>query len=247
MRIIFSLAMLCFLLCLNTATAQIAVFEEGLLYWMGYYGEYKISDRFQLDAEVDSRRFFSPSKQYQGIGRTTLYYKQSDQLNFGAGIAYSVLYSLYTDVRQPEIRPHQEVNYKYGEGRWQFNHRVRIEQRFTGDTTRTFTPTNEIVETNESGYSFTLRSRYELAADISIFDKNREKGHLNFQLKTEVMVNNSIEEFWDTTRIHAGLQYFMTNTTRLELAYLKSTEKEYDFGTLFSYDNIRLTFRQRIR
>lgn len=247
MRLIFSLATFCLLFYSEYASAQISLFEQGLLYWTGIYGEYKISDRFQIDGEIDNRRFFSPSNQYQSIGRTTIYFKKSKQLNFGLGIAYSALYSLYSDVVQPEIRPHQEVNYNYGEGKWQFNHRVRIEQRFVGDTTRTFTPNNEIIETNESSYGFTIRTRYELAADLSLLDKNREGGHVNFQLKTEVMVNDSLKEFLNTTRIYAGLQYFLTDWTRLELGYLKSTEKEYDFGTLFSYDNIRFTYRQRLR
>ncbi len=247
MRIIFSLAVLFLLLCPKTSSAQISTFEQGLLYWTGYYAEFHLSERFQLDAEVDSRRFFSPAKQYQSVVRTTLYFKKSDQINFGFGIAYSALHSLYTNIVQPEIRPHQELNNSYGQGRWQFNHRLRLEQRFVGDTTRTFLTNNEIVERNESGFGFTLRSRYELAADFSVVNKDREKGHLNLQLKTEIMINDSLDELFNTARIHGGVQYFLTDWIRLELAYLKSTEKEHDFGTLFSYDNIRFTFRQRIK
>lgn len=220
--------------------------ESGGVYWTRYYVEWELSDKFQLDAEVDNRRFFSPSRQFQTISRSTLYYMKSDNFNFGAGLAYSQLYSIYTPIIQPEIRPHQEVNFTYDYNRWNFNHRIRTEQRFTGDTLRTFIPQDEVNEILEDSYSFDFRVRYEYTTDFSIIDKSRKQGHWNLQVSTEVMAHMNWDEFFDTTRIYGGFQYYMTDRIRLELGYLRSTEKDYRYNILFNYDNLRFTFRHKL-
>ncbi|KEO74906.1 DUF2490 domain-containing protein [Anditalea andensis] len=220
--------------------------EDGGLYWTRYYLEWELSDKLQLDAELDNRRFFDPNRQFQTIVRSTLYYMKNDHFNFGAGLAYSQLYSIYTPVIQPEIRPHQEVNFTYSHNRWNFNHRIRTEQRFRGDTLRTFIPPEEVNEIIEDSYSFDFRVRYEFTTDFTLLDKNRKQGHWNMQVSTEVMAHLDWDEFFDTTRIYAGLQYYMTDRIRLELGYLRSTEKEYQYDILFNYDNLRFTFRHKL-
>jgi hypothetical protein len=222
------------------------ILESGGVYWTRYYVEWELPNKFQLDAEVDNRRFFTPARQFQTIARSTLYYMKTDKFNFGAGLAYSQLYSVYTPVFQPEIRPHQEVNFKYTHDRWNFNHRIRTEQRFRGDTLRTFVPPEEVNEIIRDSYSFDFRVRYEFTTDFTIVDKNREKGHWNIQVATEIMVHMDWDEWLDTTRIYAGLQYYLSDRIRLELGYLRSTEKEYEYDILFNYDNLRFTFRHKL-
>jgi hypothetical protein len=220
--------------------------ESGGVYWTRYYVEWELSDKLQLDAEVDNRRFFDPARQFQTIARSTLYYLKSDNFNFGAGIAYSQLYSIYTTVIQPEIRPHQEVNFRYDHNRWNFNHRIRTEQRFRGDTLRTFIPPEKVIEIIDDSYSFDFRVRYEFTTDFTIVDKSRQQGHWNVQVATEVMAHMDWEEFFDSTRIYAGLQYYLSDRIRLELGYLRSTEKDYRYDILFNYDNLRFTFRHKL-
>ncbi|WP_194776986.1 DUF2490 domain-containing protein [Pararhodonellum marinum] len=220
--------------------------ESGEVYWTRYYLEWGLSDKLQLDVEVDNRRFFDPSRQLQTIARTTLYYMKSDNFNVGAGIAYSQLYSLYTPTIQPEIRPHQEVNFTYSENRWNFNQRIRTEQRFRADTLRTIIPTNEVIETIQDSYSFDFRVRYQFSTDFSLVDKDRERGHWNIQVSTEIMAHMDWEEFFDTARIYAGLQYYLSDQIRLELGYLHSAEKEYRYDILFNYDILRFTFRHKL-
>jgi len=220
--------------------------ESGGLYWTRYYIEWELPNKLQLDAEVDNRRFFSPARQFQTITRSTLYYMKNDNFNFGAGLAYSQLYSIYTSTIQPEIRPHQEVNFRYDHNRWNFNHRIRTEQRFRGDTLRTFIPPEEVNEIVEDSYSFDFRVRYEFTTDFTLLDKDRKQGHWNIQVSTEVMVHMDWDEWLDTTRIYAGLQYYLSDRIRLELGYLRSTEKEYQYDILFNYDNLRFTFRHKL-
>jgi hypothetical protein len=242
MKFILSLL---FLLIFQYSQAQVRTLEKGILYWTGYYVEWGLSDRFQLDAEVDNRRIFTPSQQFQTLVRTTFYFKNSQSINFGAGIGYAALYSIYTPTVQSEIRPHQEVNYNHGLDRISFNHRIRLEQRFREDTTRTILPTGEIREENSTTRSFDFRTRYELALDVSMLDKNNKRGHLNLQLASELMIQRW-DEWFDTTRFYAGFQYFVSPKIRLELGYLNSVEKEFTYDRKFSYDNIRFTLRQRL-
>ncbi len=197
--------------------------------------------------ELDNRRFAEADRQYQSIGRASLMRQSHDWVSFGGGLSYSMLYSLFTSVIQPEIRPHQEVNFSYGEDRFNFNHRLRIEQRFVGDTLRQIKNGEVAIEENLGTYDFTIRSRYMLSMDFVLVDKKEEKGHFNFETNAEIMVNDSIEEWLDTLRYYFGLKYFLSRDLQIHLGYLKSIEKEYQFDTLFDYENIRFTLRHRIR
>jgi hypothetical protein len=228
------------------AQRTINALESGGVYWTRYYVELELSNKLQLDAEIDNRRFFSPARQFQTIVRSSLYYNKTNNFNFGAGLAYSQLYSIYTPILQPEIRPHQEVNYTHRRARWNFNHRLRTEQRFRGDTVRTIISPEEVNEKNEGTYSFDVRVRYEFTTDFTIVEKNRKKGHWNIQVATEIMAHMDWDEFFDTHRLYTGLQYYLTERIRLELGYLKSTEIDYRSDVLFNYDNMRFTFRHKL-
>jgi hypothetical protein len=220
--------------------------EQGGLYWIRYYIEWELSDKLQLDVEAENRRFFTPSRQYQFITRGTLYYLQSDAWNIGLGMAYSQMHSIWTPVVQPEIRPHQETNYTHDVGRWNFNHRLRIEQRFRGDTTRTFITPEEVDEELEQSYSFNLRYRYEFTADYDIIDKDRKKGHLHAQAFAAIMVRTDEDDIFDTFRYYAGLRYYLTDNLRLELGFMKHIEQEHEFDFQFSYNTLRFTVRHKL-
>lgn len=197
--------------------------------------------------ELDNRRFAEVDRQYQSIGRASLMHQPNDWISFGGGLSYSMLYSLFTEVIQPEIRPHQEVNFSYEEDRFKFNHRIRIEQRLLGDTLRQVS-NGEVIEEERLGtYDFSLRSRYQMSMGVILLNKNEEKGHLNFETNAEVMVNDSLEEWLDTLRYYLGLKYYFSKDLQVHLGFLKSIEKEYRFDTLFDYENVRFTLRHRIR
>ncbi len=70
MRKILSASLLCSLsimsLPAHAQEREINVLENGWLYWTGYYVEWKLSDKLQLDAEIDNRRFFDVNR--LGIG-----------------------------------------------------------------------------------------------------------------------------------------------------------------------------------
>ncbi|MBS9522632.1 DUF2490 domain-containing protein [Litoribacter ruber] len=220
--------------------------EQGGLYWIRYYLEWELSDKLQLDVEAENRRFFSPSRQYQFITRGTLYYLQSEAWNFGIGMAYSQMHSLWTPLVEPEIRPHQETNYTHEAGRWNFNHRLRIEQRFRGDTTRTFVSPEEVEEELESTYSFNMRYRYEFTTDFDIIDKGRKKGHLHAQGFAAIMVRTDEDDIFDTFRYYGGLRYYLTDNLRLELGYLRHLEKEHTYDFQYSYSTLRFTVRHKL-
>jgi hypothetical protein len=229
----------------SAQTRDVNALESGGLYWTRYYLEWGISEKFQLDSEIENRRFFGVGQQYQTVARTTLYYLLQD-FNIGAGIAYSGLYSLFTPTVQPEIRPHQEVNWNHGSGRWDFNHRIRLEERFRGDTIRTYLSSGDAQERNLDSFSFSLRTRYEFVTTFALVDKEGQKGQLEVLLATEIMVNDNLNEFLNTYRMYVGAQYFLTDKILLELGFLKSVEKEYDYDILYNYNNLRFTFRQRL-
>jgi hypothetical protein len=220
------------------------VVDKKYTYWTRAYLEVKLNEKAQLDLEIDNRRYIVPHRQFQTLGRFTVEVRQNSWLSIGTGMAYSLLYSQLSNLTQPEIRPHQEVNINHGSNKWKFNHRLRLEQRFIQDTIR---QTNAgINEFNEDTYSFSFRSRYQAAVAYTVINKENSKGHLDLNASSEIMLNARTNELFNTYRQYTGLTYFLGDRSSLELGYLLSFEMNHTYNTMFDYNNIRLTYRQRI-
>lgn len=233
------------ILCFFTkGVGQDRVVNKKFTYWTRAYVEYPLNERVQLDLELDNRRYIEPHQQFQTVARFTLAVRQNSWFSLGSGLAYSLLYSQLTEITQPEIRPHQEVNLSHGSGNWNFNHRVRLEQRFLQDTTRV--TNGEVKEYREESFDFSFRSRYEAEVAYTLINKENDRGHLDLNASSEIMLNVQSKEIFNTYRQYTGMTYFLSNKSSLELGYLLSFEMNYYYNTMFDFNNIRFTYRQKI-
>jgi hypothetical protein len=157
-----------------SVTAQDRVVDKKYTYWTRAYLEVKLNEKAKLDLEIDNRRYIVPHRQFQTLGRFTLEVRQNSWLSIGTGMAYSLLYSQLSNLTQPEIRPHQEVNIDHGSGNWKFNHRLRLEQRFIQDTIRQTSAGAGFNEFNEDTYSFSFRSRYQAAVAYTVINQGKQ-------------------------------------------------------------------------
>lgn len=233
------------LLFLTEGKGQDRVVDKKFTYWTRAYIEYGIKESIQLDIELDNRRYFMPHIQFQSLGRVTLLVHQKDWLSYGSGLTYSLEYSEITQTARQEIRPHQEVTATHSKDRWDFSHRLRLEQRFIQDTIREVTLA-EVREFRDDDFSFSFRSRYNVGAEFKLIDTERKKGHTSLELSSELMINAYLKELFDTFRQYIGFRYYIRENTILELGYLKSFEYSHLYSTMFNFNNIRFTFRQRI-
>lgn len=236
------LILLIFFCSFGRGFSQDRVVDKKVTYWTRAYIEVNLNDKVQLDLELDNRRYIEPHRQFQTVARFTLAAQQNSWFSIGTGITYSLLYSQLTNLSQPEIRPHQEVNASHSSNLWKFNHRLRLEQRFMQDTTRI--RNGEVIEFRENSYDFSFRTRYEIEAAYTIVNRNSNRGHLDLNASSEIMVNTSLREIFDTFRQYAGVTYFIDPKRTLEVGYLKSLEMNHTYNTLFNFDNIRVTYRQ---
>lgn len=216
--------------------------EKKFTYWTRAYIEIPLIENLQLDLEFDNRRYIQPHQQLQTVARFTLAANMNSWLSIGSGVAYSLLYSQLTEVSQPEIRPHQEVNMSHSSGSWKFNHRIRLEQRFMQDTTRV--TKGAMREYRENSFDFSFRSRYEAEVAYPVINKEKNKGHLDLNASSEIMVNARLRELFNTYRQYTGATYFFNDRRSMELGYLLSYEMNYNYNTMFDFNNIRFTFRQ---
>lgn len=240
----YNLILIFFLVNFIQVKGQDRVVDKKFTYWTRAYLEVGLNEKVQLDLEIDNRRYIIPHRQFQTLVRFTLVFQQNSWLSFGSGMTYSLLYSQLTDLTQPEIRPHQEVNMEHGANRWNFNHRLRLEQRFTQDTIRN---TNGVVnEYRDNSFNFSFRSRYEVAVAYTVINKDEKRGHLDLNSSSEIMLNARLRELFNTYRQYAGITYFLSDRRSLELGYLLSFELNHTYDTMFDFNNIRLTYRQRI-
>jgi len=185
--------------------------REGY-YWIRYLNQLS-TGKWQINTDVDNRRFFSPHEQKQLLLRTVGLYKFSDRVKAGLGFAYSRTYESDKDnFSVPELRPFQQLELSHKVGRLDFDHRLRTEQRFVKETFQ-----QQLLDS----YDFTFRTRYRIQAGYSLAKKEKEKGHVALQLREEVFVNlSNAKETFDQNRLYGGVVFQPLKPIALELGYM---------------------------
>lgn len=175
--------------------AQDRVIDRKFTYWTRAYLQYELMDPVVLNSEMDNRRYFVPHSQFQAVSRITLLARLYSWLTVGSGLDYSLEYSEVTKLSRPEIRPHQEMNLAHSKDNWDFSYRLRLEQRFIQDTMRVV-ENRQIVESREDSFRFGFRSRYSAGAEYGVIQREKEKGHLSIEGKSEIMFTATLKD-WD--------------------------------------------------
>ncbi|RFS17747.1 DUF2490 domain-containing protein [Emticicia sp. C21] len=224
-----------FLLILSIISWQTAKAQDSKSqYWTRYFNE--LSTRlWEVDTELENRRLFFPNKQKQLILRTAILYKFNDKVKAGAGFLYSRTNDEeQNDLAIPELRPFQQLDIKHKAGKLNFDHQLRIEQRFEQESVH-----QQLI----NNYDFTLRTRYRIQAGYPFLKKEKEKGHLAVQVSEEVFANiaNS-KSFFDQNRLYAGLVFQPAKSIALELGYMWMFQKETDKPDE-NWDILRFTLR----
>ncbi|PJJ75475.1 uncharacterized protein DUF2490 [Thermoflavifilum aggregans] len=217
------------------------------LYWIRYYGQYVLSPDWTLTLEVEDRRYFTHNRQlYWVLPRINVLY------NLGAGWQAAAGFTYYlttnpadpeksSSVTVPELRPHQELDYRQNIRKLTIDHRYRLEERWIHHSSGSeLTP----------GYSFNFRFRYQLQLSYPIINKPQPAGRLTAKLADEIMFNfghQIVYNSFDQNRIYAGLNYGISPNVQLELGYLNWFQQRSSGNQYYNRDNIRFTLYHRLK
>lgn len=213
-----ALAALC---CMETTTeASDNALDSNGHVWMGYVGDHPIGDGpwgLHLDGVV--RRSDILEDWQQWMVRPGINYTVSPTITLSAGWAYAKTYP-YGDYPVvfdfPEHRAWEQVTYnaKFLGLEWQ--HRLRLEQRWIGEMER------DGNDWNVENWRYENRIRYMLRTTIPLTEN--KKTYL--ALSEEVFVNfgaNVSGNFFDQNRIFIGIGRKLSEHTRLEMGFLEQT------------------------
>jgi len=215
------------------------------LYWMRYYNQLEINEKFMWHNEMEIRRFFEGNVKHHFIAHTRMHYKTGQNTDVALGITYSRQSPQdpisTSNLIVPEFRGVQEFNYViFISNRFTFQQRLRIEQRFIRN--------NNGIELLD-GYGFNFRFRFRLQANYRI--SNEEAiNRTTLKISNEIMVNagkNIIYNQFDQNRIYIGIERDFSKSISFELGYINWYQQTVSGNHFFNRDIIRLTLYHRLK
>lgn len=179
--------------------------QEDTGNWIMYFGTNKISDRLSIHSEVQYRNHtISPTNIEQLLLRTGLNYHIKPNVSATIGYAYIGNHTYESERKSPEIEEHriwQQFLTVNKIGRFKFEHRYRIEERF--------------IEKD-----FKTRFRYRLMMFYPLNRKLLETGSVYLGIYNELFING-VKKFFDRNRLYGGIGYKYDKNTEFQIGLLR--------------------------
>lgn len=217
----YLLPILCTLICLAPVSrASDNVLDSNGHFWFGYVGDHPLGESpWGLHLEGQGRRSDILNEWQQWMVRPGINYTFSPKLSVSAGWAYAKTYT-YGDYPVafdfPEHRAWEQVVYNAKALGMDWQHRVRLEQRWIGEMER------EGNDWSVENWRYENRIRYMLRTTIPLTES--KKTYL--ALWDEVFVNfgsNVSGNFFDQNRAFIGIGHKINSHTRFEFGFLEQT------------------------
>jgi hypothetical protein len=238
-----SICLILFCALWNEAAAQKIITYQSL-YWLRYYNQLILNDKWVWHNEMEDRRFLETNRQHHTILHSRLHYKFFQNADIGIGATYSLQspqnpYATTTLV-VPEKRLVQELNLNNPMSKkFSLQQRLRIDERW--------------IRKNDGkilydGYDFNVRVRFRLQANYLI-SKSDAKNKTTLKMSDELMINvgnNIIYNLFDQNRIYLGMEQSFSKTISAELGYLYWFQQRSTGNQFFDRDIIRFTLLHRI-
>ena len=191
------------------------------LIWYGYFTTFKISEKWNIQSDIQERHFLNPLAQHQFVIRAHLH-RQLGKSAWESSLGMCLFLQSPNNPNStnrlivPELRPHIEFSYKHKINKIIFDHRIRTEARFYHNT-------NALNTELENGYDFgNIRMRYRIQITIPLVKLKNER-FLKLKFGDEIHFNaaNSVSDnAFDQNRIFAGLNFDVFQNLSFEIGYL---------------------------
>lgn len=193
--------------------------------WLMYFGANRVSDKFSIHSEIQYRNHtVEPTNIEQLLLRTGLNYHFSSKAFVTAGYGYIASHEFESEQSTPETKEHrvwQQFILINNLGRVKFEHRYRLEQRWSGGDYRD-------------------RFRYRLMLFVPLNNPKIETGTVFIGLYDEIFVNAQ-KTFFDRNRLFGSVGYQVNETTGIQLGMLRQRVNNFgkwylQFAVVFNPD-----------
>ncbi|WP_419488382.1 DUF2490 domain-containing protein [Chryseobacterium bernardetii] len=194
--------------------------------WYMYFGNNKISKKLNWHNEVQYRNFDAIGDLEQLLIRTGIGYDLTENNNnvlLGYGFILSQPYVNGEKKENIEHRIFQQYITKQKFGRFNLQHRYRLEERFLED-------------------DFRVRFRYMLGLNIPITQKEMLPKTLYASVYNEIFLHFNSPVF-DRNRVYGALGYVINKNMRIEAGYMNQIQENRNRGQIQIgfYNNIPFT------
>ena len=199
-----------FIILLFTFCSKSIAQNSNVGNWLIYFGNQKISKNLNIWNEIQYRNYNILGDTEQLLVRVGLGYNLTENNNnVLAGYAFinSKNYIGLTDEKSErnEHRLYQQFLTRNVFGRFNIQHRYRVEERFVEN-------------------DFRLRFRYFLSLNIPLNKKTMEKDAVYLTAYNEIFLNNK-KSIFDRNRIYGGLGYVIHKNLRIETAVMSQIQE----------------------
>lgn len=194
--------------------------------WYMYFGNNKISKKLNWHNEIQYRNFDAIGDLEQLLIRTGIGYDLTENNNnvlLGYGFILSQPYVNGNKKENIEHRIFQQYITKQKFGRFNLQHRYRLEERFLED-------------------DFRMRFRYMLGLNIPITQKEMLPKTLYASVYNEIFLHFNSPTF-DRNRVYGALGYVINKNMRIEAGYMNQIQENRNRGQIQIgfYNNIPFT------
>ncbi|OCA77325.1 hypothetical protein BBI01_02365 [Chryseobacterium artocarpi] len=194
--------------------------------WYMYFGNNKISKKLNWHNEIQYRNFDAVGDLEQLLIRTGIGYDLTENNNnvlLGYGFILSQPYVNGEKKENIEHRIFQQFITKQKFGRFNLQHRYRLEERFLED-------------------DFRMRFRYMLGFNIPITQKEMLPKTLYASVYNEIFLHFDSPVF-DRNRVYGALGYVINKNMRIEAGYMNQIQENRNRGQIQIgfYNNIPFT------
>ncbi|UKB81323.1 DUF2490 domain-containing protein [Chryseobacterium sp. MEBOG07] len=194
--------------------------------WYMYFGNNKISKKLNWHNEIQYRNFDAVGDLEQLLIRTGIGYDLTENNNnvlLGYGFILSQPYVNGEKKENIEHRIFQQFITKQKFGRFNLQHRYRLEERFLED-------------------DFRMRFRYMIGVNIPITQKEMLPKTLYASVYNEIFLHFNSPVF-DRNRVYGALGYVINKNMRIEAGYMNQIQENRNRGQIQIgfYNNIPFT------
>ncbi|PHR30390.1 MAG: hypothetical protein COA38_10450 [Fluviicola sp.] len=189
--------------------------------WFMYFGNHRLTEKWGIHTEYQLRRSDFVKDWQQSLARIGVDYHFNPQNSLTAGYGWIVSFPYGEQaiaVNTTEHRIWQQFINKSVSGRFNFNHRYRLEQRFIENASL-----NGIQEKEVDGYKFRQRARYRFMISIPITRKTMEDKTLFLSLYDEVFLGFGKgigKNILDQNRLFGSIGWKFNGRSNVQLGYL---------------------------
>jgi hypothetical protein len=220
-KIVYLALVLNFFIISNKNFAQTRIQNTNNHGWYMYFGNHRLTNKWSLHTEYQWRRNEWIQNWQQSLARIGIDYRLNDQAIITLGYGNIITYPYGEQPVLTTFNEHriwQTLLLTNKNGRFNFSHRYRLEQRFS-DKYKNDTNGDIVFEK----VNYTNRMRYLFSVVVPINKKSVEKDAVFLRFYEEAFVSfgkNVGKNIFDQNRLYFALGYQILPTTNIQAGYL---------------------------